>query len=414
MTEINCLIGQSGGPTAVINASVKGVIDAVKETDIDKIYGMKFGIQGALKGELIDLTSKSSGELKLLRNTPSSILGTSRYKIEDYHENEEDYLKLFELVDKFNIKYLFYIGGNDSMDTVYKLNKYAKEKNIEIKIVGIPKTVDNDLMETDHCPGYGSAAKYIATSVMEIARDSRVYDIKNVHIVEAMGRSSGWLAASSILASTEALYAPDLIYLPELEFSVDDFVRDVEKVMKNQKAVTVVVSEGIKDKNGNYISAGKSTEHDHFGHKKLGGAAAVLAPFIKGNLCNRVKAIKFDVMQRAAAHAASGRDIEETYQLGREAVNAALEGHSGIMIALKRVSNDPYKVKLIQVPAEKVANKVKTVPEAWIDKKENRLTQEFIDYVKPLIQGDNGIIYKDGLPQYAALDHIRTEDIVLK
>ena len=191
MTEINCLIGQSGGPTAVINASVKGVIDAVKETDIDKIYGMKFGIQGALKGELIDLTNKSSGELKLLRNTPSSILGTSRYKIEDYHENEEDYVKLFKLVEDFNIKYLFYIGGNDSMDTVYKLNKYAEEKNIDIKIVGIPKTVDNDLMETDHCPGYGSAAKYIATSVMEIARDSRVYDIKNVHIIEAMGRSSG-------------------------------------------------------------------------------------------------------------------------------------------------------------------------------------------------------------------------------
>src|SRR6056297_4235249 len=266
----NCLIGQSGGPTAVINASLKGVIEAAKKSKkIDKIFGMRYGIQGALDGNILDLTNKSSKELKLLRYTPSSVLGTSRYKIVDYNENEEDYVNLFSLMEKLDIGYLFYIGGNDSMDTVDKLNKYAQEKGFDIQIMGIPKTVDNDLVEIDHCPGYGSAAKYIATSVMEIARDSRVYDVKNVHIIETMGRSTGWLAAASILASNDKLTAPDFIYLPESKFSISNFVRDVENKMKEQKAINVVVSEGLKDKNGNYITASNSTAHDHFQHKRL-------------------------------------------------------------------------------------------------------------------------------------------------
>lgn len=413
MSKNNCLIGQSGGPTAVINASLKGIIDAVKASDIDKIYGMRYGIEGALAGNIIDLSKKSNKELNLFNNTPSSILGTCRYMIEHYDDNEEDYHKLFNLMEKFDIKYLFYIGGNDSMDTVYKLNSYAREKNIDLKIMGVPKTIDNDLVGTDHCPGYGSAARYIATSVMEIARDSLVYDIKNVHIVEVMGRATGWLAASSILASTEKLYTPDLIYVPEIEFSTSDFVNDVKKKMEEKKAVTVVVSEGIKDKHGEYISADSSTEHDKFGHKKMGGAASVLAPFIKGNLCNRVKAIKFDVMQRAAAHCASGRDIEEAYLLGEKAVEAALLGESGLMTALKRVSNDPYKIEIIKIPAEKVANKVKMLPDKYINKENNRITDDFRDYVLPLIQGNAGVSYQNNLPNYSELDSLN-EDLAVK
>ena len=328
MKKTNCLIGQSGGPTAVINSSYKGIIDAVKEEEsIEKIYAMRFGIQGFLRGGFIDLTNKTKKDLNLLRNTPSTVIGTCRYKVDHYNNSEEDYIKFFELVERLNIGYVFYVGGNDSMDTVYKLDSYAREKGIDIKIIGVPKTIDNDMIETDHCPGYGSAAKYIATSVMEIARDSRVYDVKNVHIIETMGRSTGWLAAASILASNEKLKAPDFIYLPESKFSISNFVSDVENKMKEQKAINVVVSEGLKDKNGNYITASNSTAHDHFQHKRLGGVAETLVPFIRDNLCKRVKSIKFDVMQRAAAHCASGVDSNEAYLVGVKAVEAALAGN---------------------------------------------------------------------------------------
>src|SRR6056297_1740090 len=409
----NCLIGQSGGPTAVINASLKGVIEAAKKSKkIDKIFGMRYGIQGALDGNILDLTNKSSKELKLLRYTPSSVLGTSRYKIVDYNENEEDYVNLFNLIDKLDISYFFYIGGNDSMDTVDKLNKYAEENGIEINIMGIPKTVDNDLVEIDHCPGYGSASKYIATSVMEIARDSRVYDIKNVHIVEVMGRASGWLAAASMLASNDKLSTPDYIYVPEIEFSINKFIKDIEKKMKEQKAVVVVVSEGIKDKHNNYISVGKSTTHDHFGHKKLGGAAPMLAPFIKGNLCDRVKAIKLDVMQRAAAHCVSKRDAEEAYILGVKAAEAAIEGKTGTMISIKRLSSNPYKVEYIETPVGNIANKVKVLPNKYIEEDKNQINKKYKDYVLPLIKGEVNICYKDGLPQYAELDCLNNEILI--
>ena len=410
----NCMIGQAGGPTAVINASLKGVIDTAQQSkEIDNIYGMRYGILGALNGHILDLTNKSSKELSLLRDTPSSILGTSRYKIVDYKEDEEDYVKLFELFKELDIGYLFYIGGNDSMDTVDKLNKYAMEKGFEINIIGIPKTVDNDIVEIDHTPGYGSASKYIATTVMEIARDSRVYDLKNVHIVEVMGRSTGWLAAASMLANTKQLETPDFIYVPEIEFSINKFVEDVEKKMEEQKAVVVVVSEGIKDKNGNYIAAEKSTRHDYFGHKKLGGAAAVLATFIKGNLCDRVKNIKLDVMQRAAAHCGSKVDVEEAYTLGNKAAEAGLAGKSGLMPLLKRVSSSPYQVEYSEIRVEEVANKVKLLPEKWINEEENHINEGFKDYVLPLIQGHVDLSYKDGLPEYASIDCLN-KDILIK
>ena len=405
MKKRNCLLGQSGGPTAVINSSYKGILDEVKKSDdLDRIYAMRFGIEGLLEGKYFDMTDKSMEELELLKNTPSTVIGTSRYKMDDYNDNEEDYIKFFDFLEEHQIGYVFYVGGNDSMDTVAKLSSYAREKGIDVSIMGIPKTIDNDIVITDHCPGFGSAAKYIATSVMEIARDSRVYDLKNVHIIETMGRGSGWLAAASILAANEKLYAPDFIYLPEVEFDIDDFYRDVENKMKEQKAVTVVVSEGLRDKDGNYIYAGKSTAHDRFEHKRLGGVADTLKPVIKDNLCKRVKAIKFDVMQRAAAHCASGRDIEEAYQVGAEAVKAALEGETGKMTAIKRISNDPYQAEIIRVEAEKVANHVKLVPDEWINEKGNGVTEEFIDYVLPLIQGEIDIKTENSLPVFSKLE----------
>ncbi|MFP4371700.1 MAG: 6-phosphofructokinase [Halanaerobium sp.] len=405
MKKTNCLIGQSGGPTAVINSSYKGIIDAIRdEENIDKIYAMRFGIQGFLKGEFIDLTDINKNELNLLSNTPSTIIGTCRYKIDHYDKNEEDYIKFFELVERLNVAYVFYVGGNDSMDTVAKLDSYAREKGIGIKIIGVPKTIDNDMVHTDHCPGYGSAAKYIATSVMEIARDSRVYDVKNVHIIETMGRSTGWLAAASILASNDKLAAPDFIYLPESKFSINNFVRDVEKKMKEQKAINVVVSEGLKDKNGEYITAANSTAHDHFKHKRLGGVAETLVPFIRDNLCKRVKSIKFDVMQRAAAHCASGVDRNEAYLVGVKAVETALAGESGLTIALERVSNNPYQAEVIKVSAEKVANKVKLLPEKYINKAQNGVNEEFKDYVLPLIQGKVEMPLINSLPEFAKLE----------
>lgn len=404
MEKLNCLIGQSGGPTAVINNSYKGIIDAAREEEaVDKIYAMRFGLQGLLKGEIIDLSKMESRELKLLENTPSTVIGTCRYKIDHYEENEEDYLKVFETLKKYKIGYLFYVGGNDSMDTVAKLNSYAAAEGIEIKIIGVPKTIDNDIVITDHCPGYGSAARYIATSVMEIARDSRVYDVKNVHIIETMGRSTGWLAAASVLAADQKLPAPDLIYLPESKFSIDRFVSDIEQKFKEQQAITVVVSEGVRDKNGEYITAANSTAHDHFKHKRLGGVAAALAPFIRNHLCKRVKTIKFDVMQRSAAHWASAVDREEAYLVGRRAVETALAGESGLMIGLKRLSNQPYQAELIKIPAAEVANKVKLLPPKWINEKQNNVRAEFRDYVLPLIQGQIADPAVNSLPEFAGL-----------
>ena len=405
MKKTNCLIGQSGGPTAVINASYKGLIDSLKKKkSIEDIYAMKFGIQGFLNGDFINLTNKSTAELNLLNTTPSTIIGTCRYKIDHYEQNEEDYIKFFKLIEEHDIRYVFYVGGNDSMDTVYKLDSYARKKGIDVKIMGVPKTIDNDIVITDHCPGYGSSAKYIATSVMEIARDSRVYDVKNVHIIETMGRSTGWLAASSILASADSLHTPDFIYVPEAVFSINDFVSDVENKLKEKKAVIVVVSEGLRDKTGEYITASNSTAHDHFKHKRLGGVAETLVPYILNNLCKRVKSIKFDVMQRAAAHCASGVDRDEAYLVGAKAVEAALEGESGFMMALERVSDNPYRAEIIRVPAAEIANKVKLLPEEYINAERNGINDNFINYVSPLIQGESSLPYQNALPKFAKLE----------
>ena len=405
MLKGNCIIGQSGGPTAVINSSVLGLVHgAFYAPEIEKVLGVRYGVEGILKNKIFDFAREDPRELNLLRNTPSSALGTCRYKLHDYEENEADYEKIFDVFQKNNIRYFFYIGGNDSMDTVNKLNKYAEKINYDIVIIGVPKTIDNDLLGTDHTPGYGSAAKFIATSVMEVAHDSQVYDKENVHIIEVMGRNAGWLAASSVLARVDVSKAPDLIYLPERTFSLDRFMSDVEKVFKKKKNVLIVVSEGIKDKNGDYLQARKSSEHDEFGHKQMGGVSRFLAGFVKENICNRVKALEMNILQRASMHFASRIDIEEAYQCGRDAIKFALRGKSGQMVSLVRDSTSPYEYSTRIVPVEEVANHEKIVPDEWINESGNFVTDDLFQYVQPLIMGKVGLPLENGLPRYANLE----------
>src|SRR6056297_3934458 len=339
----NCIVAQSGGPTPIINASLQGVIESsLKSKKIDKIYGARFGIKGIITGKIFDLTEEDKEQIDLLKNTPGSILGSCRYKLKHFNKNTVDYKKIFKIFEKYNIKYFFYIGGNDSMDTVDKLSKYARSNKKNINIIGIPKTIDNDLLITDHSPGFGSAAKYIATSVMETTLDSRVYQRKNVHLIEVMGRHAGWLAAASALAGETGLQTPDLIYFPEITFSTDKFVQDLQEKAKTKDNIIVVVSEGIKDSDGNYISAGESSKHDQFGHKQMGGAARALVPYIKEYIYDRVKVIEFNVLQRAANHIASKVDAEEAYLCGSKAVEFAVQGsNSGKAAVIKRISNHP-------------------------------------------------------------------------
>lgn len=399
----NCLVAQSGGPTPIINASLKGVIEsAVKKKEIDRVYGARFGISGLLKGMIVELTTEDKEEIDLLENTPGSILGSCRYKLTTPKEDNSDYKKIFELFKKYDIRYFYYIGGNDSMDTVAKLNRFAKNNNIDLTVIGIPKTIDNDLMVTDHSPGFGSAAKYIATSVMEITLDSRVYQRQNVHLVEVMGRHAGWLAASSALAGETGLNTPDLIYFPEISFTYQKFVNDLKKKAQEKDNIVVVVSEGIKDEDGNYISAKDSSEHDQFGHKQMGGAARALVPYIKEYVYDRVKVIEFNVLQRAANHIASKTDAEEAYQCGRKAVEFSVNKKaSGKTVVIKRVSNNPYRSEIELADVEKIANKEKKLPISWINEAGNHVTERALEYLRPLIKGELETESTNGLPQYS-------------
>ena len=397
----NCLVAQSGGPTPVINASLQGVIEAGLSTKkIYKVYGARFGIKGLMDEMLFDLTKEEIKEIKLLKHTPGSILGSCRYKL----SSDEDMDKIFKIFNKYDIKYFFYIGGNDSMDTVDKLSKYAKKNNKDTVIMGIPKTIDNDLMVTDHSPGFGSAAKYIATSVMETTLDSRVYQRKNVHLIEVMGRHAGWLAAASALAGETGLDTPDLIYFPEVTFSMDNFIKDLKEVAKTKDNIIVVISEGIKDDDGEYISASDSSKHDQFGHKQMGGAAKALVPYIKEYVYSRVKVIEFNVLQRAANHLASKTDVDEAYQCGLKAVDYALSGeNTGSAVVIKRVSNNPYKSEIKLANVKEIANKECKLPKDYINKEGNHVTEKALDYLRPLISGQLESKNKNGLPRYANL-----------
>lgn len=400
--QVNLLVAQSGGPTVAINSSLAGVISqAMKSGKIDIVYGARNGIQGVLKEELVMLSHIFDNQEKIedLRNTPSMYLGSCRYRLTDPEEEEADYLRIMEVLKKYQVKYFFYIGGNDSMDTVAKLSKYAKEKNYEIYVMGIPKTIDNDLMAIDHTPGFGSAAKYIATSILEIAHDTAIYDMESVLIVEIMGRNAGWLAASSVLARTEYSEAPDLIYLPEKAFSTAGFVQDVRDLLKKKKQVIIAVSEGLCDASGNYVSS-QEENTDQFGHVRLSGTGKYLEHLIHHTIGCKVRSVELNVLQRCASHIASFTDIEEAFELGKRGVDYALEGITGHMIRLLRTSDEPYHVEYSVEDIDKIANEERRVPLEWINEAGNDVTEEMITYLKPLIQGESMPSYKNGLPQY--------------
>ena len=412
MSELKgaCVIGQSGGPTSVINSSVLGAIEtALDNPNITRVFGMAHGIKGLLNDELYDIDKEDRDELALLRYTPSSALGSCRYKLADPDVDDTDYKRILEIFKKYDIRYFFYNGGNDSMDTCNKVSKYMMKSGYECRVMGIPKTIDNDLFGTDHCPGYASASKYIATSCMEIYQDARVYDTGMVCIVEIMGRHAGWLTAAAGLATAQGA-GPDLIYLPETDFDMDKFLADVKKVYEQQGNCLVAVSEGIHYADGSFVSEAKTSATDGFGHAQLGGLAAMLADKVKSELGVKVRGIELSLLQRCAAHCASKTDVDESYMAGKAAVENAVAGKTDFMPGFKCTRGaDGYKCEIELLPLSQVANTEKKVPREWINAEGNGVTQEFIDYALPLINGENVGPKVNGLPKFANLKKIKAE-----
>jgi 6-phosphofructokinase 1 len=405
------MFGQSGGPTSVINASAAGVfIEALSQKNITKVYGLAHGIRGLLDENFYDMGKEDQNELLLLKNTPSSNLGSVRYKLKDSSVDETDYKKILEVFKKYDVRYFFYNGGNDSMDTCNKISKYLMKAGYDCNIIGVPKTIDNDLFGTDHCPGYASAAKYVATTLMELNLDAKVYDKGQVVVIEIMGRNAGWLTAAASLAGYKGLGA-DLIYLPEVPFSIEKFKKDVKRVMdENGGKCIACVSEGIRDKDKNFIVEKLSQEKakDNFGHTQLGGLAIQLADLINQEYGVKVRGIEFSLMQRSAAHLASAVDVEEAFNAGREAVKAACSGITDKMVAFERdMSSGGYRCVYKLLPLEVVANAEKTVPLEWITEDGIGMKKEFIDYALPLIQGDSKAPLEDGLPRFSKLKKIK-------
>lgn len=402
----NIIVGQSGGPTAVINSSVAGVYTAAKELGFNKIYGMLHGIQGLLDEQYVDLSTqlKSDLDVELLKRTPSAFLGSCRFKLPEIDANPDMYEKIFKILDKLEIDVLCYIGGNDSMDTIKQLSDYAALKGYPQKFMGVPKTIDNDLAITDHTPGFGSAAKYIATATKEVIRDALglSYNKENITVMEIMGRNAGWLTAAVALAKTEECCGPDLIYLPELSFDMDKFVEKVQALVKKQKNVVVAVSEGIKLADGRYVCelSGGADYVDAFGHKQLQGTAAYLAGFLGAKIGCKTRAIEFSTLQRCASHISSKTDIDEAFMVGSAAVKAAVEGNTGKMITIERVSDDPYRSQTGIYDIHDIANNERVVPREWINEDGDYVTEEFINYAKPLIQGELQPFMVNGLPQH--------------
>lgn len=402
----NVIVGQSGGPTAAINSSLAGVFRTAKDRGAKKVYGMLHGIQGLLQERYIDLSEYITTELdaELLKRTPAAFLGSCRYKLPEIHEDRAVYDKIFAILEKLEIEAFIYIGGNDSMDTIKKLSDYAIITGFPTRFVGCPKTIDNDLALTDHTPGYGSAAKYIGTSVKEIIRDSFCLEYNKglVSIVEIMGRNAGWLTGAAALAQGEDCNGPDLIYLPELPFDVEQFGNKVKTLLEKRSSVVVAVSEGIRLADGRYVcELGQSLDFvDAFGHKQLSGTANYLASYIAGEIGCKTRAIELSTLQRAASHCSSRVDILEAYQVGGAAVKAADEGDSGKMVVLQRLSDDPYQAGTEVKDVHKIANDEKLVPREWVNEEGDYVTEEFINYVRPLIQGDVYPIVVDGIPRH--------------
>ncbi len=402
----NVIVGQSGGPTAAINSSLAGVYRTAIDRGANKVYGMLHGVEGLLAESYIDLSEyiKTNLDVELLKRTPAAFLGSCRYKLPAIHEDKSVYEKLFAILDKLDIECFIYIGGNDSMDTIKKLSDYAILTGHSTRFIGCPKTIDNDLALTDHTPGFGSAAKYIGTSMKEIIRDSTClqYPKGLVTIVEIMGRNAGWLTGASVLSKGEDCDGPDMIYLPEVTFDIQSFKKKVAKLLEEKTTVVVAVSEGIRTADGKYVcELGNDIDFvDAFGHKQLSGTASYLASFIAGELGAKTRAIELSTLQRAGSHLSSRVDILEAFQVGGAAVKAADEGESGQMVVLQRISDDPYQCGTALKNVHKIANDEKCVPKEWITKDGTYVTDEFVTYVSPLIQGDVSPIMVDGIPRH--------------
>ncbi len=406
-----CIIGQSGGPSAVINASAYGAIKtALENENITRVLGACNGIKGVLDDNLIDMGKEDPTELAFMKYTPSSALGSCRYKLKDSAEDETDYKRILEIFKKYDVRYFFYNGGNDSMDTCNKISKYMLKNGYECRIMGIPKTIDNDLAGTDHCPGFASAAKYIATSCMEVYHDARVYDTGMITVIECMGRHAGWLTAAAGLASATGC-GPDLIYLPEVDFDMDKFLADVERIYAAQKKCIIAVSEGIHDKDGKFITeygSDLSKTKDSFGHAQLGGLASYLANVIKERTGAKVRGIELSLLQRCAAHCASQTDVEESFASGKAAVENAVAGVTDKMVGYERSYVDgKYVCNIKLFDLDIVANTEKKVPIEWINEEGNGMTQAFIDYALPLIQGETQLPRENGLPRFVRLKKVK-------
>ena len=405
-----CIIGQSGGPTSVINASAYGVIrTALDNPNITAVYGAAHGIKGVLNDQLYDMGEEDEKELEFLLNTPSSELGSCRYKIADPDVDDTDYKRILEIFKKYDVRYFFYNGGNDSMDTCSKISRYMAKSGYECRVMGVPKTIDNDLYGTDHCPGFASAAKYIASSCAEVYKDARVYDTGMVTIIEIMGRHAGWLAGAAGLATAMGA-GPDLVYLPETDFDMKKFLADVKRIYDEKGNCLVAVSEGIHYADGSFVSEAKTSATDGFGHAQLGGLASMLADTVKNELGCKVRGIELSLLQRCAAHCASKTDVDESYMSGKAAVENAVAGKTDYMPGFKCTRDaNGYKCEIELLPLSEVANTEKKVPRDWINEEGNGVTQAFIDYAMPLIEGENVGPKVHGLPRFAQLKKIKAE-----
>ena len=401
----NVVVGQSGGPTAVINSSVAGVYAAAKKLGVNKVYGIVHGIEGFLQDRICDLDEYLADEagIELLKRTPSAFLGSCRFKMPKIEGHEDVYEKVFEIMEKHDIECLFYCGGNDSMDTVKMLSDYAAAHGKNQRFVGVPKTIDNDLPITDHCPGYGSAAKYIATSMKEIIRDNASFGAKKptVCIVEIMGRNAGWLTAAAALSRGSDCEGPDAIYLPEKVFDMDAFMAKVKDLAATKSSVVIAVSEGVHIADGRYVcELGKEVAVDAFGHKQMSGTAVMLADKIAAETGLKTRAIEFSTLQRAATHLASLTDINEAFQVGHDAVVAANEGKTGMMITLDRNGDDPYQCGTSAYDIHAIANVERKVPDEWITADGTDLTEDYEKYARPLIMGELMPLYVNGTPRH--------------
>ncbi|MGI6007610.1 MAG: 6-phosphofructokinase [Ruminococcus sp.] len=410
MAKKNIVVGQSGGPTAVINSSLAGVIAAARDLGYDKVYGMHHGIQGFLNEDLVDISEyvKDKNDIELLKRTPSAFLGSCRFKLPKIEGNEETYDKIFEIMEKNDIECLFYIGGNDSMDTIKMLSDYAELKGKKQRFMGVPKTIDNDLPITDHTPGYGSAAKYIASSLKEVIRDNSSFGIEKptVVVVEIMGRHAGWLTAAAALSRGEDCEGPDMIYLPETDFDMDDFMARVKKLSEEKSSVVIAVSEGIKLADGRFVcELGSASDYvDAFGHKQLSGCGVVLANKVQAELGLKSRAIEYSTLQRAATHLASLTDINEAYNAGYEACKAADDGKTGMMVTIEVVNRDPYQVTYNIYDIHAIANVERPVPAEWIINDGTDLSDEYEKYARPLIMGELQPVMVDGLPRHLVMN----------